>query len=68
MVPQYAALDKPRLAPVMARHRIRPIRQPNATRPVGSAAARARPMQATTTADGVALASWWWRALAVLID
>jgi uncharacterized RDD family membrane protein YckC len=25
-------------------------------------------MQATTTADGVPLASWWWRALAVVID
>jgi uncharacterized RDD family membrane protein YckC len=25
-------------------------------------------MQATMTADGVPLASWWWRVLAVLID
>jgi uncharacterized RDD family membrane protein YckC len=25
-------------------------------------------VQATTTADGVRLASWWWRALAVVID
>jgi uncharacterized RDD family membrane protein YckC len=25
-------------------------------------------LQATETADGVALASWWWRALAAIID
>ena len=25
-------------------------------------------MQATMTADGVPLASWWWRVLAVVID
>jgi uncharacterized RDD family membrane protein YckC len=40
--------------------------QPNVTRPVGYATARS--VQATTTADGVRLASWWWRVLAVLID
>ena len=45
-----------------------PYPQPNATQPVGYAAARAGSVQATTTADGVALASWWWRVLAVLID
>ncbi len=28
----------------------------------------ARPRQAWATADGVALAGWWWRALAVVID
>jgi uncharacterized RDD family membrane protein YckC len=45
-----------------------PYPQPNPTRPVGYATARAGSVQATTTADGVPLASWWWRALAVLID
>jgi uncharacterized RDD family membrane protein YckC len=45
-----------------------PYPQPNATRPVDYATARAGSVQARTTADGVPLASWWWRALAVLID
>ena len=45
-----------------------PYPQPNATQPVGYPAPRAGSVQATTTADGVALASWWWRVLAVLID
>ena len=45
-----------------------PYPQPNATRPVGYATARAGSVQAITTADGVPLASWWWRVLAVLID
>ena len=43
-----------------------PYPQSQPTRPVGYATARA--VQATTTADGVPLASWWWRVLAVLID
>ena len=41
--------------------------QPNMTRP-GYARPRTASLQATMTADGVALASWWWRALAALID
>jgi uncharacterized RDD family membrane protein YckC len=41
---------------------------PNLTRPVGYARPRAGSVQATMTADGVPLASWWWRVLAVLID
>jgi uncharacterized RDD family membrane protein YckC len=41
---------------------------PNVTRPPGYAAPRMGSVQATMTADGVPLASWWWRALAVLID
>jgi uncharacterized RDD family membrane protein YckC len=45
-----------------------PYPQPNVTRPVGYATGRAGSVQATTTADGVPLASWWWRVLAVLID
>jgi uncharacterized RDD family membrane protein YckC len=45
-----------------------PYPQPNVTRPVGYATARAGSVQATITADGVPLASWWWRVLAVLID
>jgi uncharacterized RDD family membrane protein YckC len=42
--------------------------QPKENRPVGYATARAGSVQATATADGVPLASWWWRVLAVLID
>jgi uncharacterized RDD family membrane protein YckC len=42
--------------------------QPNVTRPLGYATARAGSVQASTTADGVLLATWWWRVLAVLID
>ena len=45
-----------------------PYPQPNVTRPLGYAAPRAGSVQATMTADGVPLASWWWRVLAVLID
>jgi uncharacterized RDD family membrane protein YckC len=45
-----------------------PYPQPHPTRPVGYATSRAGSVQATTTADGVPLASWWWRVLAVLID
>ena len=45
-----------------------PYPQSQPTRAVGYATARAGSVQATTTADGVPLASWWWRALAVLID
>jgi uncharacterized RDD family membrane protein YckC len=45
-----------------------PYPQPNVTRPVGYATTRAGSVQATATADGVPLASWWWRVLAVLID
>jgi uncharacterized RDD family membrane protein YckC len=41
---------------------------PNVSRPAAYAGPRAGSVQATTTADGVALASWWWRALAVIID
>ena len=41
---------------------------PNVTRPPGYAAPRMGSVQATMTADGVPLASWWWRVLAVLID
>jgi uncharacterized RDD family membrane protein YckC len=41
---------------------------PNAPRPLGYAAPRTGSVQATMTADGVPLASWWWRVLAVLID
>jgi uncharacterized RDD family membrane protein YckC len=41
---------------------------PNMTRPVGYAGPRVGSVQATMTADGVPLASWWWRVLAVLID
>ena len=42
---------------------------PGMTRP-GAAYPRPRTgsLQATMTADGVALASWWWRALAAIID
>jgi uncharacterized RDD family membrane protein YckC len=40
---------------------------PNASRPVTSVP-RTGSLQATMTADGVALASWWSRALAVIID
>ena len=42
--------------------------QPNVSRPIGYAGPRTGSAQATTTADGVPLASWWWRALAALID
>ena len=45
-----------------------PYPQPNVARPLGQAAPRAGSVQATMTADGVPLASWWWRVLAVLID
>jgi uncharacterized RDD family membrane protein YckC len=41
---------------------------PNATRPLGHAGPRMGSVQATMTADGVPLASWWWRVLAVVID
>lgn len=41
---------------------------PNVTQPAAYARPRANSLQATMTADGVALASWWWRALAVIID
>ena len=41
---------------------------PNVRPPLGRPGARPMSMQATTTADGVPLASWWWRALAVVID
>jgi uncharacterized RDD family membrane protein YckC len=41
---------------------------PHAPRPLGYAGPRTGAVQATTTADGVPLASWWWRVLAVLID
>ena len=41
---------------------------PNATRPLGHAGPRTGSVQATMTADGVPLASWWWRVLAVVID
>jgi uncharacterized RDD family membrane protein YckC len=41
---------------------------PDVTRPAAYARPRPSSMQATMTADGVALASWWWRALAVIID
>jgi uncharacterized RDD family membrane protein YckC len=41
---------------------------PNVTWPAAYARPRAGSLQATMTADGVALASWWWRALAVIID
>jgi uncharacterized RDD family membrane protein YckC len=41
---------------------------PNATRPLGYARPRTGSVQATMTADGVPLASWWWRALAAVID
>ena len=51
----------------MARLRMRPT-QPNVTQPAGYAAPRAGSVQATMTADGVPLASWWWRVLAVVID
>jgi uncharacterized RDD family membrane protein YckC len=36
--------------------------------PLGYPGPRPGSMQATMTADGVPLASWWWRALAVVID
>ena len=42
--------------------------QPNVSRPIGYAGPRTGSAQATTTADGVPLASWWRRALAALID
>ena len=41
---------------------------PNVNRPLGYARPRTGPVQATMTEDGVQLASWWWRVLAVLID
>lgn len=41
---------------------------PSARPPLGMAGPRPGSVQATMTADGVALASWWWRALAVVID
>ncbi|MFL6043535.1 MAG: RDD family protein [Propionibacteriaceae bacterium] len=44
-----------------------PYASPNVRPPVSSAA-RTGSLQATMTADGVALASWWWRALAAVID
>ena len=40
----------------------------NGPRPLGYAGPRTGSVQATMTADGVPLASWWWRVLAVLID
>ena len=45
-----------------------PNSQPSVTQPAGYATPRAGSVQATMTADGVPLASWWWRVLAVLID
>jgi uncharacterized RDD family membrane protein YckC len=42
--------------------------QPDVSRPIGYAGPRTGSAQATTTADGVPLASWWWRAVAALID
>lgn len=41
---------------------------PNVRPPLGYPGSRPSSMQATMTADGVPLASWWWRALAVMID
>jgi uncharacterized RDD family membrane protein YckC len=41
---------------------------PNVTQPAAYARPRPGSLQATMTADGVALASWWQRALAVIID
>jgi uncharacterized RDD family membrane protein YckC len=40
----------------------------NVRPPLGHATPRTGSVQATMTADGVPLASWWWRALAVVID
>jgi uncharacterized RDD family membrane protein YckC len=45
-----------------------PYPQSSLNRPLGYAGPRIGQLQATTTADGVPLASWWWRALAVVID
>ena len=45
-----------------------PYPQSNVNRPLGYAGSRTGRLQATTTADGVPLATWWWRALAMLID
>ena len=47
---------------------VRALPAPNVTRPPAYAAPRMGSVQATMTADGVPLASWWWRVLAVLID
>jgi uncharacterized RDD family membrane protein YckC len=41
---------------------------PGMTRPTAYPRPRTGSLQATMTADGVALASWWWRALAAIID
>ena len=41
---------------------------PNVRPPLGRPERVRVSVQATTTADGVPLASWWWRALAVVID
>jgi uncharacterized RDD family membrane protein YckC len=45
-----------------------PYPPPNVRPPLGYAGPRTASLQATMTADGVPLASWWWRALAVVID
>jgi uncharacterized RDD family membrane protein YckC len=45
-----------------------PYPAPNITRPPAYVAPRMGSAQATMTADGVPLASWWWRVLAVVID
>jgi uncharacterized RDD family membrane protein YckC len=44
------------------------VRAANVRPPLGYAGRRTASMQATMTADGVPLSSWWWRALAVVID
>ncbi|HVD82461.1 MAG TPA: RDD family protein [Propionibacteriaceae bacterium] len=44
------------------------VRAANARPPLGYAGPRTASAQATMTADGVPLSSWWWRALAVVID
>jgi uncharacterized RDD family membrane protein YckC len=57
-------------APTGSRYGQSPYAQyppPNSIRPA-YAGPRTGSLQATTTADGVALASWWWRALAAIID
>jgi uncharacterized RDD family membrane protein YckC len=41
---------------------------PGMNRPAAYPRQRAGSLQATMTADGVLLASWWWRALAAIID
>jgi uncharacterized RDD family membrane protein YckC len=41
---------------------------PSGRPPLGHPRPRSGSLQATATADGVLLASWWWRALAAIID